>query len=79
MGFKSLGKKGCFGYHNLYRGIQPTGSGAKMLVRADGTYIGSMDLGSLEAEVCRKAIKAIEEGRREIFRFELYYEGKEKT
>ena len=79
MRFKSLGKKATLVTIISIGGSSPQEVGVKMLVRTDGTYIGSMDGGSLEAVVYREAIKAIEEGRQEIFRFKLYYEGKEKT
>ena len=54
------------------RGRGPQEAGAKMLVRSDGTLIGSMGGGSLESEVFAEALKVIQEGRPKVLRFKLH-------
>lgn len=44
-------------------GSTPRGEGTKMLVRADGGLVGSIGGGSLEAQLCKKAMEVIKEGK----------------
>ena len=60
-------------------GPGPREVGAKMLVRSDGSVMGSIGGGSLEAEVCREAIEVIAESQQKILQFELHGEGVEKA
>lgn len=46
-------------------GSTPREEGAKMLVRADGSILGSIGGGSVEAQVCHKAIEVIKKGKPE--------------
>jgi len=41
-------------------GSTPREEGAKMLVRADGSILGSIGGGSVEAQACHQAIEVIE-------------------
>jgi xanthine dehydrogenase accessory factor len=52
-------------------GSTPREKGAKMLVKADGSILGTIGGGSLEAHVIKEAIKAIGEGRPRQFHFSL--------
>jgi xanthine dehydrogenase accessory factor len=42
-----------------------------MLIRSDGTILGSIGGGSLEAQVCKEAIKVMGENRSTVLRFDL--------
>lgn len=52
-------------------GSTPREEGAKMLVKADGSIIGTIGGGSLEAVVCQKAIETIRKGKPEQLCFRL--------
>lgn len=52
-------------------GSTPRETGSKMLIRSDGTLLGSIGGGSLEAQVCKVAMKVIRENRPTILRFDL--------
>ncbi len=43
-----------------------------MLVRSDGTFIGSMGGGSLETEVHKEALNVIREGKPKVLSFRLH-------
>ena len=53
------------------RGSAPREEGAKMLIRGDGTIVGSIGGGSIEAEVCREAMKVMTEGKAKLLHFDL--------
>ena len=53
------------------KGSTPRETGSKMLIRADGTIVGSIGGGSLEAKVCKEAIKVMTENRSILLRFDL--------
>lgn len=53
------------------KGSTPRGEGSKMLIRSDGTILGSIGGGSLEAQVCQEAIGVIKEKRSKILHFDL--------
>lgn len=53
-------------------GRGPHESGAKMLVRSDGTFLGSMGGGSLEREVYQEALKVMKEGKPKVLTFTLH-------
>lgn len=56
----------------VYRaGSAPRGVGAKMLLRADGSSIGTIGGGSMEAEVLQEAKRVMEAGEARILNFEL--------
>ncbi len=68
--------KGTGGQAALATIISTTGStpreiGSKMLIRSDGTILGSMGGGSAEAEVCQVAMKVILEGKPKVLHFDL--------
>lgn len=53
------------------RGSTPQKAGACMLVFADGSQVGTLGGGCVEAEVKRKALKNLKKGKREIITFQL--------
>lgn len=53
------------------RGSTPQKAGATMLVFPDGSQTGTLGGGCVEAEVKRKALRLLDEGRREILTFQL--------
>ena len=53
------------------RGSTPQKAGATMLVFPDGSQTGTLGGGCVEAEVKRRALKLLQEGRREILTFQL--------
>jgi len=59
------------------KGSTPRETGSKMLIRIDGTILGSIGGGSLEAQVCKEAIKVMTENRSMLLRFDLT--GKEEA
>ena len=52
-------------------GSTPREEGAKMLVKADGSILGTIGGGSLEIQVCQKAIEVIRKGKPERLHFRL--------
>jgi xanthine dehydrogenase accessory factor len=52
-------------------GSAPRAAGAKYLVEEDGTSVGSIGGGCVEAEVWQKARNIMEEGKREVLHFDL--------
>lgn len=53
------------------RGSTPQKAGAAMLVFADGSQAGTLGGGCVEAEVKRRALRLLDEGRRELLTFQL--------
>jgi len=53
------------------KGSTPRAEGSKMLVRSDGSILGSIGGGSLEAQVCREAREVITDGRSRVLQFDL--------
>jgi xanthine/CO dehydrogenase XdhC/CoxF family maturation factor len=53
------------------RGSTPRKAGAKMIVRPDGSFFGTIGGGCGEAEVWQKAMEVIETGQPEIVRVDL--------
>lgn len=53
------------------RGSTPRKPGAKMIVRPDGSFFGTIGGGCGEAEVWQKAMEVLESGRPEIVRVDL--------
>jgi len=58
------------------RGSAPRKAGAKMLIKGDGTFIGTVGGGSSEHQIRDKAIEAIKSGEPQIIHLDL--SGKEK-
>lgn len=56
------------------QGPGPREEGAKMLIRSDGTILGSMGGGSLETEIYKEALKVIQEGKPKVLNFKLHME-----
>jgi len=52
-------------------GSTPRGEGAKMLVKADGSILGTIGGGSLEAQIIEEAIKVIGQGKPKRLRISL--------
>ena len=59
------------------KGSTPRTEGSKMLIRSDGSILGSLGGGCLEAEVWEAAMKVIEEGTPKVLNFDLT--GREDT
>jgi len=56
----------------VYRaGSAPRGVGARILLKADGSFVGTIGGGSVEAEVLREAKQVVEAGEARTLRFEL--------
>jgi len=53
------------------RGSAPRKAGAKMLIRNDGTFIGSVGGGGLEKQVKEKAMEVMNSGEPQIMHFDL--------
>lgn len=53
------------------RGSAPRRAGAKMLIKSDGTSIGSVGGGGVEYQVCQKAIEVINSGEPQIVHLDL--------
>jgi xanthine dehydrogenase accessory factor len=53
------------------KGSTPRETGSKMLIRIDGTILGSIGGGSLEAQVRKEAVKVMTENRSTVLRFDL--------
>ncbi|MBI2935009.1 MAG: XdhC family protein [Chloroflexi bacterium] len=53
------------------RGSTPREQGSKMLIKKDGTVIGSVGGGCTEAEVWQEAMKVIEEGKPKVMHFDM--------
>ena len=52
-------------------GSAPRDAGAKMLIKEDGTTVGTVGGGKLEQQVTKKAIEIMKTGRTEIIHFDL--------
>ena len=55
----------------LVNGSAPREPGAKMLVRNDGTTVGSIGGGKIEFEVCKQALEVISAGKPKVLHFDL--------
>ncbi|MDP2718207.1 MAG: XdhC/CoxI family protein [Dehalococcoidia bacterium] len=55
----------------ITRGSTPREQGSKMLIKKDGTVIGSVGGGCNEAEVWQEAMKVMEEGKPKVLHFDL--------
>jgi len=58
------------------RGSAPRKAGAKMLIKEDGTSIGTVGGGGVEHQICQKAIEVINSGEPQIVHLDL--SGREK-
>lgn len=68
---KSEGKKGALATIIGTKGSTPREVGAKMLIREDGTFLGTIGGGCLEAEVWQAAMNIIKEQRPRTIHFDL--------
>jgi len=59
------------------RGSAPREAGAKMLIKKDGTFIGSVGGGGVELQVQKKAIEVMNSGESQIVHFDLSGRGRE--
>ncbi|MCX8024004.1 MAG: XdhC family protein [Thermanaerothrix sp.] len=53
------------------RGSTPRHAGSKMLVYADGRFIGTVGGGELESRVIKEALAAIQDGRARLLRYDM--------
>jgi xanthine dehydrogenase accessory factor len=53
------------------QGSTPRDLGSKMLIRSDGSIVGSIGGGNLEALVCQEGLKALKEGKPKVLHFDL--------
>jgi len=53
------------------QGSTPRAEGSKMLVRSDGSILGSIGGGSAEAQACQTALEAIKDGKPRMVRYDL--------
>lgn len=56
------------------RGSAPRQIGAKMIVRADGSIAGTIGGGELEKQAIIDAVKSIESGKAQLFRYDLLHQ-----
>jgi xanthine dehydrogenase accessory factor len=68
---RSEGKTAALATVITAKGSTPREIGSKMLIRSDGTVLGSIGGGSLEAEVCNEGMKVMRENRSTVLRFDL--------
>lgn len=61
------------------RGSAPRKTGAKMLIKNDGTFIGTVGGGGVEQQVRQKAIEVMNSGESQIVHFDLSGRGEEAT
>jgi len=52
-------------------GSTPREAGSKMLIRSDGTIVGSIGGGSLEATICQEAMNIIKKAKPKVLHFNL--------
>ena len=53
------------------KGSTPREEGSKMLIKSDGTILGSIGGGTLEDQVCQEAMDVIREARQKLLHFNL--------
>lgn len=53
------------------KGSTPREEGSKMIIKSDGTTLGSIGGGTLEDQVCREAMNVIREAKPKVLRFNL--------
>jgi len=58
------------------RGSAPRRAGAKMLIKEDGTFIGSIGGGGVEKQVQEKAIEVLDSGEPQVVHFDLSGRGR---
>jgi len=68
---KAQGKKAALATIISTRGSTPRREGAKMLVRSDSSFLGTISGGCVEAEVWQEAMNIIKNGRTKILSFKL--------
>jgi len=76
---KSEGGKAALATMISIKGPGPREEGAKLLIRSDGTFMGSMGGESLETEVRKEALKVIKESKPKILSFKLHMEQEIET
>jgi xanthine dehydrogenase accessory factor len=68
---RSLGRSAALATIIKVKDSAPRAEGSKMLIRGDGTTLGSIGGGSLEAHLCREAMEVIREARPRLLHFDL--------
>jgi xanthine dehydrogenase accessory factor len=53
------------------KGSTPRAAGSKILVKDDGTVLGSIGGGALEAKICREAMSVLKQGKAKMLHFDL--------
>ena len=71
MRIKSEGESAAVATIISIKGSTPREVGSKMLIRSDGSILGSIGGGNLEALVCQEALKAMKEGNSKVLHFDL--------
>jgi xanthine dehydrogenase accessory factor len=69
---RSEGERAALATVLYIKGRGPREGGAKMLVRSNGTSMGSMGGGGLEKEVYQEALRVIETGKPKVLTFKLH-------
>ncbi len=68
---KREGEKAALATIISVKGSAPREEGAKMLIREDGTFLGSIGGASIEAEVCHEATRVMSEEKAKLLHFDL--------
>jgi len=68
---RSKGERAALATVVSIRGSAPTHEAAKMLIKGDGTVVGTIGGGCVEAEVWQAAREVMESGRPKVFHFRL--------
>jgi len=59
------------------RGSTPREVGSKLLIKGDGSLVGSLGGGALEAKICREAMTVLSQGKAKMLHFDLTGRGAE--
>lgn len=68
---RSEGERAAVATVTSVKGSAPRGEGSKMLIKSDGSIIGSVGGGSAEAQVIQEAMKVMSDGKARMLRYDL--------
>ncbi len=68
---RSKGERAAIATVTSVKGSTPRAEGSKMLVKSDGSIVGSVGGGSVEGQVYQEAMNVIKEGRSKMFHYDL--------
>jgi xanthine dehydrogenase accessory factor len=68
---RSEGERAAVATVTSVKGSTPRGEGSKMLIKSDGSIVGSVGGGSGEAKVLQEAMKVIADGKARMLRYNL--------